>query len=210
MKKLLTFSGTMIVLLYLLSGCYPKGPEYYSDIDITATEYRPEYDFGSQKTFFLPDTVEYITNKEDSQLDPTDVAALLQAVQSKLEERGYQKINYDPQNIPDFVIQVSVIANEYTGIGWTPGYPCYPGWWGGCYPGYYPPGWGWYWTYSYSTGSVIIQWYDPDTDPTDGKQPIEWLAIFNGLISSSADNNKSRIAAGIDQAFKQSPYIQSK
>ena len=74
---------------YLLYGCYPKGPEFYSDLDMTATDYDAEYNFGEQKTFWLADTVEYITNIEDNEIDPADVEALLGKVQDNL---GFEQL----------------------------------------------------------------------------------------------------------------------
>lgn len=192
---------------YLLNGCYPKGPEYYSDLDLTATNYDPGYDFENQKYFWMADTVRYITNVEDDEIDPDDESALLQKVESKLEELNYKRVEISSPDSAEFVITVSVLSTQSSGIGWVPGPPCYPGWWG-CWPGYYPPWWGGYYSYSYSTGSVIIDWYDPQVDPvlqnSEEEQPIHWTAAFNGLISSSKENNIARINAAIDQAFKQS------
>ena len=69
-----------------------------------------------------------------------------------------------------------------------------------------------YWN-SYTTGSVIMNWFDPQEPPVPVEsvdlQPIHWVATFNGLLSSSEQNNKDRIAFSVNQAFKQSPYIQS-
>jgi len=201
-KAALVFSA-----FYLLNGCYPKGPEYYSDLDLTATNYDPGYDFENQKYFWMADTVRYITNVEDDEIDPDDESALLQKVESKLEELNYKRVEISSPDSAEFVITVNVLSTQSSGIGWVPGPPCYPGWWG-CWPGYYPPWWGGYYSYSYSTGSVIIDWYDPQVDPvlqnSEEEQPIHWTAAFNGLISSSKQNNISRINAAIDQAFKQS------
>ena len=210
MYKILKPGTVLIMALYILAGCYPKGPEYYSDTDLTVTDYDMEYKFGEQKKYFMADTVEYITNIDDSELDPADVQRLLQEIESNLASRGYEHL--DPANIDDaeFVITVSVIASKYTGVGWVPGYPCYWGCWGG----YYPPYWGGYYSYSYTTGSVITNWFDPQVPPVPVEnielQPIHWVATFNGLLSSSAQNNEDRIAFSVNQAFKQSPYIQSK
>lgn len=207
-------TGLVVVLaLYLFGGCYPKGPEYYSDLDLTVTDRDPDYNFGSQKMYWMADTVEYITNIEDNEIDPGDVEKLLAEVESNLAAKGYDRLDVNNPNNAEFVITVSVIASRNTGVGWVPGPPCYPGWGWGCYPGYYPPYWGGYYTYSYTTGSVIINWYDPQEPPIDNngkqEQPIHWVATFNGLVSSSKENNAARIAAGIEQAFNQSDYIKS-
>lgn len=214
MNKIFKHGSGIAIALYILTSCYPKGPEYYSDLDLTVTDYDMEYNFGAQKKYFMADTVEYITNIDDGELDDADVAKLLQEIESNFTSRGYQRV--DPADIAaaEFAITVSVIASETTNIGWVPGPPMYPGWgWGPGWGGYYPPYWGGYYGYSYTTGSVIINWWDPQESPPssiEDLQPIHWISTFNGLVSSSQGNNASRIASSITQAFKQSPYIQSK
>ncbi|MCG8310934.1 MAG: DUF4136 domain-containing protein [Cytophagales bacterium] len=212
MHKFLKIGSTLAVACLLLAGCYPKGPEFYSDLDLTVTDYDPDYNFGDQKKYWMADTVEYITNIEDSEIDEEDVKKLLEEVASNFTARDYTRVNVSNPDDAEFVVTVSVIASRNTGIGWIPGPPCYPGWWG-CWGGWYPPYWGGYYTFNYTTGSVIINWYDPQTPPipTDGQdlQPVHWVSTFNGLVSSSRENNASRIEFSINQAFKQSPYIQS-
>lgn len=210
----LNFSSVFGLTLLLLVGCYPKGPEYYSDTDLTVTDYDPDYDFGSQKMYWMADTVEYITNIEDNEIGPGDVEKLLSEVESNLNARGYQRVDVSNPEAAEIVITVSVIASRNTGVGWTPGPPWYPGWgWGPGWGGWYPPYWGGYYSYSYTTGSVIVNWYDPQVDPVMDQgqeyQPVHWVATFNGLASSSNENNASRIEFSINQAFDQSPYIQS-
>jgi len=199
----------------LLLGCYPKGAEYYSDLDLTVTDRDPDYDFGNQKYYSMADTVEYITNIKDNEIDPDDVEKLLASVEDHLSDRGYVRLDESAADDADFVITVSVIASKNTSVGWVPGPPYYPGWpWGPGWGGWYPPYWGGYYSYSYTTGSVIINWWDPQEAAAplsvgEDLQPVHWVATFNGLVSSSKQNNATRIAAGLDQAFAQSEYIQS-
>lgn len=214
MHTILKPGAFLALVLLMLTGCYPKGPEYYSDTDLTVTDYDQEYKFGDQKNYWMADTVEYITNIKDSEIDQADVDLVLSEIASNFSEAGYTRVDLDKPEEADFVITVSVIASEYTGVGWTPGPPYYPGWgWGPGWGGYYPPYWGGYYSYSYTTGSVITNWYDPQAPPVpeDGEefQPVHWIAVFNGLLSNTTDNNVSRVISSVDQAFKQSPYIKS-
>ena len=39
----------MAMLIILLAGCYPQGPEYVEDLDVVITDYEPSYDFSSQR-----------------------------------------------------------------------------------------------------------------------------------------------------------------
>lgn len=214
MTKFLNPGALVLLVLLFLAGCYPKGPEYYSDTDLTVTDYDTEYDFGTQKNYWMADTVEYITNIEDSEIDQEDVDALLSQMASNFSNVGYTRVDLDKPEEADFAITISVIASKYTGVGWVPGPPGYPGWgWGPGWGGYYPPYWGGYYSYSYTTGSVITNWWDPDTPAPaaadENEQPVHWVATFNGLLSSSNSNNVGRVIASVDQAFKQSPYIKS-
>ena len=212
MYRILKPATLLIIALYVLAGCYPKGPEYYSDLDLTVTDYDPDYDFGNQKKYWMADTVKYITNIDDNDIDPGDVQNLLAEIESNFEMKNYERVDISNPEEADFAIVVTVIATKNTTIGWIPGPPCWPGYWG-CGGGWYPPYWGGYYTSSYTTGSVLIDWYDPQTPPVsaEGKdlQPAHWISTFNGLVSSSEQNNKERIAFSINQAFTQSPYIQS-
>ena len=214
MHKTLNSGALLSLAMLLLVGCYPKGPEYYSDTDLTVTDYDMDYDFGNQKTYWLADTIEYITNIEDSEIDQEDVDALLSLMESNFSNAGYTRVDLDKPEEADFVITISVIASKNSGVGWVPGPPWYPGWgWGPGWGGYYPPYWGGYYSYSYTTGSVITNWWDPDTPAllsvNDNEQPVHWVATFNGLLSSSNSNNAGRVQASVEQAFKQSPYIKS-
>lgn len=211
MRTIVKLTFVFAVSATIFAGCYPKGPEYYSDTDLTVTDYDMDYNFGSQKKYFMADTVEYITNIKDNEIDPEDVIKLLQEVESNFTSKGYTRLSATDIDDAEFAITVSVIASKNSGVGYVPGPPYYPGWgWGGGWGGYYPPYWGGYYSYSYTTGSVIIQWWDPQVAPFSAdEQPIHWISTFNGLVSSTKSNNESRIAASIQQAFKQSPYIQS-
>lgn len=215
MNKIFKHGSGLAIALYILTSCYPKGPEYYSDLDLTVTDYDMEYDFGAQKKYFMADTIEYKTNIKDSELDPADVYALLKQIEANFDSLGYESLDDANAADAEFVISVSAIASETSGGGWIGGPPCYPGWGWGCgWNPWYPPYWGGgYYSYSYTTGSVVINWFDPQTPPASFEggeaQPVHWLAIFNGLMSSSRESNFSRIQESVDQAFKQSPYIQS-
>ena len=69
MQKLLKPAAIVAVISLLFAGCYPKGPEYYSDLDLTVTDYDTEYNFGDQKKYWIADTVRFITNIEDNDIE---------------------------------------------------------------------------------------------------------------------------------------------
>ena len=76
---------------------------------------------------------------------------------------------------------------------------------------YYPPGW-YPVGYSYNTGTVLMQMGDPDDFLNFGEDieaDVAWFGALDGLLSSSSTTNAQSITNGINQAFAQSPYIQS-
>ena len=215
LKNLLFIFASGLILTY---GCYPGGPSNSDDYTVVKTQYNTAYDFGSQKTFYMPDSMLFYTNIDGDNIDEEAVKAyeitLLNAIQRNLESRGYIFEDTDTTNM-DLVVLPSAVLAQNSGAAWIPG----GGWWGGYYPPgwgwgggwYYPPGWGGYWSYySYTTGTVFITIADYDSyDPDDDQViiEIEWEATIDGLFNGV---NVNRIDDLVDQAFEQSPYLVSK
>jgi len=213
MKKF--YFPLIIVMAASLYGCYPGGPEYTSDYSLVVTDYEKDFDFGSKKTYFMPDTVNFETNDKDisDEIVRGFEELILDEVESNMSARGYVRVDSTAQESPDLFIGIDVFAIDNSGLAWVPG----GGWWGG----YYPPGWGWGWGgwyyppyypvgYSFKTGTVLINMADPNaTDDPEDEVKIVWFGALDGLLSSSTATNQSRVTDGINQAFDQSPYLQS-
>jgi len=197
--------GMTLAFGILIAGCYPNGPEYNSDYSLVVTDYANEFDFGSKKTYYLPDTIGFQTNTEVSDAIIRQYEELiLDLVESNMNDRNYTRIDTSAAEPPDLVISVTAIAIETSGVGWVPG-PCWS-YWCWYYPNWYPVG------YSYNTGTVLITMGDPqmEIDPEDDIiANIVWVAGLDGLLSSNINNNVNGVTKGINQAFEQSPYIQS-
>jgi len=208
--------GLGTALIIILSGCYPQGPEYVSDYSLVVTDYDPDFDFGSRKTYYMPDTISFETNVTgdiEEKLREFETL-ILETIERNMSDRNYTRID-TTQAEPDLIITTLAIAIESSGVAWYP--PPGWGWWGG----YYPPGWGWGpgygWGYpgwypvgySYSTGTVIMHMGDPDEKEDDTTVKVTWVGGLDGLISSNVNTNQEGVRRGIDQAFTQSPYIQS-
>jgi len=219
-SKHFNLMGLVAAMAILLSGCYPGGPEYVSDYSLVVTDYDPDFNFGSKKTYYMPDTVDFQTNDPDISDERVREfeELMLSTVASNMTDRNYTRIDISSPEAPDLVVTIAAIYVKNTGVAWYP--PPGWGWWGG----YYPPGWGWGpgygWGYpgwypvgySYSTGTVLIHMGDPnDTEEIDGitTAKVVWVAGLDGLLSSSVSNNQEGVRRGIDQAYTQSPYIQS-
>lgn len=196
----------MAMTAILLFSCYPKGPEYTSDYALVVTDFDPDYDFGTQKTYFMPDTVFLESNVTDPDLEKVlefqDL--VLDLIQSNMNDRNYTRIDTADAQTPDMVLSVSALYLDNTGVGWVPS-PCwsYWCWWygGGWYPVYY----------SYNTGTILIQLGDPVENIIDDGVDASpaWIAGLDGLLSSSVNNNIQGVTNGINQAFEQSTYLES-
>ena len=82
-------------------------------------------------------------------------------------------------------------------------------WW---YGGYWGWGWGWYYppyytVSSYTTGSLIMVISDPNEETPINRSPAVWVGIGNGLLTGAYDIDRATDA--VDQAFAQSPYLQT-
>jgi len=193
------------VLLAILGGCYPKGPIYYSDSDLVATNYDNGFDYTAQSTYALPDSVVHVVDPDerDPDIDRTYDQTILDRLESNMDARGYTRVD-DPFEA-DFILQPYVWSATSTGIIYDYGYwdwyyPPYGGW----YP-YYP--WGGY-VYSYTYGTVLVDIVDKEgIDLEEEFIPVVWTGALNGALSENVSDVRNRIRDGIDQCFEQSPYL---
>ncbi|MFC1799500.1 DUF4136 domain-containing protein [Candidatus Eisenbacteria bacterium] len=203
---------TVIGTLLLLWSCTPdSGFNTTADYDTVVTHYDPDVSYKSYSTYYLADSVAYITDPDDTSTIERDDdldELILSTVASNLNAYGYQRImEPEAENPPDLFVPVSITTTEWVGAyypyyppGWW--YPWYPGW-GPGYPGYYPPV-----VYSYSTGTIFFDLWD-FKDPIEEEEefPVLWTATINGLLSSDRASGEQRIVESINQAFSQSWYL---
>jgi hypothetical protein len=99
--------GWVTVLLIVLSGCYPNGPEFIQDYNIVVTDYDPDFDFGSRKTYYMPDTINFETNitGEDIEERLREIEALiLDVVEDNMADKNYDRIDTTSIADPDLVL----------------------------------------------------------------------------------------------------------
>jgi len=198
MKKKIAF---YIIIIGMMAGCYPQGPEYYEDLDIVYTNYEPKFDFASKGTYAMPDEIVKVEGNLVEGEDPEFVkepynTQILTKIQANMTALGWTKVE-DPEDA-DLVLFPAVWTNTtvyYWYDYWCWYYPYYCGW-----------GWGYPSVSSYTTGTLVM------TLVADGDDYIEptrvWTAACNGLLSGAY--NTSRVNDAIDQAFEQSPYLDTK
>jgi len=204
MKILKVLSLTAIV--FLLTQCYPAGPEYVEELDLVYSNYDPSYTFTAKKTYAIPDSIMKLDDGLVDGDDPKfvkDVYAkpMLDKIKSDMAAYGWtlKKKNENP----DLVL--APVAYELTTTYYYGG-----GYWDWWYGGWY----GWYYPYpvttSYSTGSLVVNMLDPNDLSANDKARVVWTFVVNGLLEGSSTSFTNRYVKGIDQAFTQSPYIKIK
>lgn len=212
MKKTLNRATLYVMLLFTLAfvvaSCskYPTYTVNTSDLDMVWTNYDDSKNFAAFKTYYVPDSIIL-----EDDVDPEDAIALQEYYDQVLKEvnDNMATLNYtrvDSSDNPDMGLGITIITRTTHVISYNYWY-YYPPYWG--YPGYgyyYP--WGTYMG-SYEEGAVIIDLADlTNIDEENRKINAIWAALVGGVLTG--DKNKvisSRLIAGIDQAFKQSPYL---
>ena len=204
MKRLLLILSFGLIA-GIVSGCYPDGPEYVNDLDVVVTRFDKTFDFERVKTYAIPSDVVKITGNlikgdEIQFVDDEYAQVIVAAVKDNLKAYGWEEA--DP-SVADVVIFPSAMSS--TTVVWYFDW-WYWDWW---YPWDY---WGWYYPYdiyggSYTSGTVFLQMTHRDGQTAIGNLPVPWSAVLNGLLEGSTSNVESRIERSIDQAFKQSAYL---
>jgi len=189
-------------IILLMVSCYPDGPEYYEDLDVVYTNYTEDFNFSSKSTYAMPDKIVKIEGNLIEDEAPEFVqepinSQLVVQIQSNMTAMGWTKV--DIADNPDLVLFPAVLTNTtvvYYYDYWCWYYPYYCGW------GYYYP----VSASSYTTGTLIMSLV------ADGENYVEpsgvWYAAANGILTG--EYNTSRVMKAIDQAFDQSPYLNTK
>jgi hypothetical protein len=196
----------LLGMLVVLGACYPGGPEDLDDLDLVLTFRDQSVDFSGLARYAMLDTV-FELDVDDSSAEPLDPRfdpTILESLQRNMESRGFVRETDPANNPPDVWLEVGAIKSDVWVYYYRWGY--YPPGWGCCY---YPPSLG---TAKFDQGSIVWQLldlrnYDPN-DP-DAVAPVMWYGGINGALSSSNSTNHEKIAAGIDQGFAQSTYVQA-
>jgi hypothetical protein len=197
-KNVFYFLGIILMMV----SCYPDEPEYYEDLDVVYTNYTQDFDFVSKATYSMPDKIVKVEGNLIEDEVPEFVqepynSQVLQKIESNMAAMGWTKV--DIADNPDLVLLPAVWTNTtviYYYDYWCWYYPYYCGW------GYYYP----VSASSYTTGTLIMALV------ANGENYVEpsgvWYAAANGILTG--EYNTSRVMKAIDQAFEQSPYLNTK
>jgi hypothetical protein len=212
MRKQISYllSSSFLGLLALLMwACYPSSPSNVTDTDLVFTFYNSQFNFGTIRTYALPNTV--FDLEGSTEVTHEYDALILSEVDTKLSNLGYIKELTPEQNGADVVVVVSVSKQTrvYADFAWYSYWGSWPGW---AYWGPWDSGWGidypWARTSIFSAGSIFIEIVDPKAKNSPNKKlPARWAGVINGLLVSGGTVTSTQIANDIDQCFAQSPYL---
>lgn len=199
----------LLLVAAVYGACTPGSDLTAAESDVVATLYDSDFNFGSVKTYALPDSI-FRTISEDNGsgsdfLTREEELRILALIESNFEDRGYVKVDTNATPPPDFLVVVAAQVVDYWNLySYNPWYP----WWG-YYWWYYPPSVGV--SYAFSLGSLFVQMGEfAERSPGDSSTRTSyWMAGLNGVLNDTSSNRGSRLTSGINQMFEQSPYLKT-
>jgi hypothetical protein len=210
MKLLPTFCFLMPALSFFSCETEPDPQRLYDEL-VVSTNYDPEANFSNYETYALAvDTIGFVSNSSSDTIitasDSNFPRPVLQAVKENLDKVGLTRI--DKSENPDVGVNVIVINdfNVFQQVVYPDPY-YYGG--GGYYSNYYGYGGAYYYpyidTYSYNTAVLVIELVDLKNRNQNNQVRVVWTAYMGDLVSTIELVPQTEVA--IDQAFKQSPYL---
>ena len=181
----LVLAGTPVVFI----SCYPGEELTVSDLDVVATFFDPAANFATKQTYYMPNFIFDLT--DSSMQNDANAQSVLDEINEHMMEIGYTVADTG-------MADVRLIAFK-TKSTWISG---------GCYPTYYPYYYGWCYpvAYSYQTGTFVLVMQENNGSLLNAN--ALWVAGMNGVLEGSTTASlTSRLHAGIEQAFEQSPYL---
>jgi Domain of unknown function (DUF4136) len=200
----------LVAIISIVSCKKTPDTSRLSSAFVVSTARAKDVNFANYSTYFISDTISFISNAggNDTIITGAAAATIVGEIKSQMSARGYTFVPRTQS--PDMGMRALAIKNVNVGVvyppGWWWGYPGYPGgcYWG-CYPPYYPmpPT-----VYSYAIGDFITETFDLKNAESNNNLQAIWYMQLSGVLSSTDATNVTRTVDGIKQAFVQSPYIQ--
>lgn len=209
MKRLIP----ILLVVFALASCEKDADMGQLDNNyLVYTNYDKQAKFNMFKTYYLPEKILIIGDKEEPQyIEGEGAAQILGAYQKNMEDRGFTMA---AKEVADLGLQVSYIQSTYyfTNYGQSEWWWNYPGYWDAPYWGNYG---GWYYpysvSYSYSTNSFLTEIVNLEAPEGEkAKLPVLWTSYLTGFESGSKTINRALAVKAVDQSFAQSPYLTNK
>lgn len=200
-KQSIIITCAVILMTY---GCRKNPLKDMSDEEsrIYITQRDSTIKFSSFHTFYIADSVAYISNNQlITRYAPVD-AQFIAAVKAKLQQRGFTPVAKNQR--PDLGITVSRIYTTYQGIVEYANY--YNSYWDPFYWGYGSSSYlfpGYYGVYQVTEGALSIDILNLKDAAATNKIRVIW----NGLIRGSGIFSQQNVDSQVEALFSQSPYL---
>ena len=193
-KNLLT--SLLVLLAVAVVSCQkePSTSGLHEDY-LVYTDYDQQADFSDVETFYLPDSILVIGNADKTEYwKDADAQEIIGTVADLMESRNF--VRTDDKETAQTGLQISYVERVTYFVGYD-----YPYWWW-----YYP----YQVYYGYTAGSMLIEMVDLTADrQSNRKLPVIWDSFIGGLLTSSHKVNMQRTLDAVNQAFMQSPYLET-
>jgi hypothetical protein len=203
------YAGALLALVGL-AACHPGEISNIDETDVVYTGVDKTAPFGTWQNYAMPDTV-YEIKDDESDEDKWNHALndqIIADIARNMDARGYTRVDTSligSATPPDLVMTVyGVTAQNWLVFTW---WRWYPGWggWGGYRPGYPSSQ-----AVQFTTGTLWMNLIDhAQTSDADSTLVVPWSGAINGVAEGATSEIRARLTRGIDQAFTQSPYLQS-
>ena len=193
-KNLLT--SLLVLLAVAVVSCQkePSTSGLHEDY-LVYTDYDQQADFSDVETFYLPDSILVIGNADKTEYwKDADAQEIIGTVADLMESRNF--VRTDDKETAQTGLQISYVERVTYFVGYD-----YPYWcWHYPYQVYY----------GYTAGSMLIEMVDLTADrQSNRKLPVIWDSFIGGLLTSSHKVNMQRTLDAVNQAFMQSPYLET-
>jgi hypothetical protein len=202
MKTKLGFLMLGLGLVFTLSCTkYPPYSERLLEDLSIVTQYDKSADFDNYKTYSITGTITKVTDHDTTYISGSEATTIISTIEKNMVENGFVKPTGTDK--PDLGINLVYFEN-------TKVYAYYPDYYYWGYPYY---GWGYYYPYypvyytSYTAGMLEIELIDLKYPAPNNSLYLRWTAFIRGLLTGS--HTSQEIANSIDQAFTQTPQLQT-
>jgi hypothetical protein len=190
--------GTLAVMVLAACGSY-GAPDEVVFGEAVYTQGAPGFDFKTLNppaTYFLDQSINV---KKDNTTEVVPMPApLANVINSNMAALGYT-----PAPLATAQVGLHVSVLQGTGEVYYPGYWCDYWAYYGCY-------YSWYYAGSYKFGTVILEMaQSPGVANPGGPVTVLWTSAVYGVATTSQFDTQ-RVIDGINRAFAQSPYLNTK
>ncbi|MFN4145429.1 MAG: DUF4136 domain-containing protein [Runella sp.] len=202
-------SASYILFLILLGACTPDPIRDLTaeDSQVFITNFEPTANFGSFRTFSLPDSVFTLQNQRQGISNSSLDGQVIGRVATNLSRRGYQRVQRELR--PDLGVNIIRVSESQTNVVANPNPWLWNSYWGFMDPWAFGPGAGFFFPPTFSFFETTETYWQIDIVDFRNVSPTQRpTVVWNAQIRGQGIFEASRLTGIIDAVFEQSPYLQ--